>query len=46
MLANDGIETEGSWGTDSAGQERVGPAAGTSGECGIAEKDLNNTCGH
>jgi hypothetical protein len=47
MLTNDGVTTEGSWGTDSAGQERVGPGAGgSSDECGIAAKDLSNTCGH
>ncbi len=46
MLTNDGMTTEGSWGTDSAGQERVGPAAGSSGECGIVDKDLSNSCGH
>ena len=47
MLANDGVTTEGSWGTDSAVQERVGPAAGgSSDECGIVAEDLSNTCGH
>lgn len=47
MLANDAATTEGSWGTDSADAERQGPGVdGSSGECGIATKDLGNTCGH
>ena len=46
MESTDGVATEGSWGHDSAGGERVGPGAGgSSGQCGITGKDLSNTCG-
>lgn len=46
ILATDGKTTEGSWGQDSAGNERSGPAAGgASAECGIEVKDLTNHCG-
>ena len=46
MIARDGAVTEGSWGADGNGVERQGPAAGgSSGECGIATKDVGNTCG-
>jgi plastocyanin len=41
VLASDGAATEGSWGSDSAGAERLGPgAAGESGLCGHAMKSL------
>jgi hypothetical protein len=47
VLANDGAGTEGSWGTDGSGAERIGPAAGgSSGVCGITTKSVANTCGH
>jgi hypothetical protein len=46
VLANDGDTTEGSWGPDSRGVERIGPAAGgASGVCGITTKSVANTCG-
>jgi plastocyanin len=46
VVATDGAATEGSWGEDGAGTERVGPgAAGSSGACGIATKSLIDTCG-
>jgi hypothetical protein len=45
VLATDGVVAEGAWGPDSAGGERKGPGpAGSSGECGIAAKDLSNSC--
>ena len=45
LLATDGDVTEGSWGRDSAGAERQGPASGgASGECGIVVKNLTNSC--
>lgn len=44
VLATDGANTEGSWGTDSGGGERTGPmAGGASGQC-VANKDVTNTC--
>ena len=47
VIADDGSNTEGSWGTDSQGVERTGPAAGgVSGVCGISTKSLANRCGH
>jgi hypothetical protein len=46
VLANDGGTTEGSWGTDSDGIERSGPAGdGGSGVCGMTVKDVSNACG-
>jgi hypothetical protein len=46
MLTGDGGTTEGSWGSDSTGAERVGPGAGgASLACGMTEKDLQNSCG-
>lgn len=46
VLATDGVDVEGSWGTDSAGTERGGPGAdGSSGQCGVVTKDLSNSCG-
>jgi len=46
MLANDEATTEGSWGTDSSGAERIGPGAGgVSNECLMELKDLGNVCG-
>jgi plastocyanin len=45
LLADDGALTEGSWGTDGTGDERTGPGAGgSSGQCGITQKDLANEC--
>jgi len=46
VVANDGVSTEGSWGQDSAGNERSNfGATGASNRCGMSEKDLGNTCG-
>ncbi len=46
MVARDAAATEGSWGTDSAGNERQGPGtAGSSGQCGSTAKDVSNRCG-
>lgn len=46
VVADDGADREGSWGTDSFGSERQGPApGGASGECGFEIKDLSNACG-
>ena len=46
MIAQDGSGTEGSWGKDAAGLERVGPgASGSSGACGVTTKDVSNLCG-
>lgn len=42
MSGDNGFGHEGSWGTDSLGQERNG--AVPSGECGSFEKDLAGTC--
>ena len=45
LVATDGVVTEGSWGRDSAGVERQGPAAGgASGACGVVVKSLTNSC--
>ena len=45
VVATDGAVTEGSWGRNSAGVERQGPAdGGASGECGIVGKSLANRC--
>lgn len=47
LVATDGASTEGSWGEDSRGAERVGPAAGgASGMCGVTAKSVANGCGH
>ncbi len=44
VLATDGVDTEGSWGVDGSGTERVGPdAGGASGQC-VATKSLTNAC--
>ncbi len=46
MLATDGADLEGSWGKDSSGGERVGPGtSGSSNQCGMADKSLDNVCG-
>jgi plastocyanin len=46
IIADDNGTVEGSWGKNSAGNERVGPGAGgSSGQCGILTKDVSNTCG-
>jgi len=46
ILADDDATVEGSWGKNGAANERIGPGAGgASGQCGIATKDLTNTCG-
>jgi hypothetical protein len=46
VLANDAGTIEGSWSTDSAGNERSGPGVGgVSAECGKTSKDLANSCG-
>ena len=44
VLAGDGAGKEGSWGEDSAGDERHGPLGGASGQCGATTKVLANTC--
>lgn len=47
VVASDGATTEGAWGNDGSGSERVGPGAnGASLECGITQKSLSNSCGH
>jgi len=47
LVVNNGAGKEGSWGTDSAGVERVGPALdGSSGQCGVTNRNLANICGH
>lgn len=39
--------TEGSWGTDSAGTERLGPGTGgSSGQCSVTTLSTTNVCGH
>ncbi len=46
VLADDGATVEGSWRTDSAGNERSGPGAGgVSAQCGMTSKDVGNACG-
>ncbi len=46
VTAADANATEGSWGVDGTGQERVGPGpGGSSGACGTTGKSLSNTCG-
>ena len=38
---------EGSWGTDSAGTERIGPGTGgSSGQCTVTSLSTTNVCGH
>jgi len=45
IVATNGATREGAWGDDSAGQGRTGPGpGGSSGACGIAGKDLSNSC--
>ncbi|MCP3978233.1 MAG: hypothetical protein GY716_02720 [bacterium] len=45
VLTTDGQTTEGSWGTDSLGNERDGPGAGgSSSECLANDKDLSDAC--
>ena len=45
VIVNDGT-TEGSWGLDSSDVERVGPGTnGSSAQCGVVDKNLDNTCG-
>ena len=47
IVVVDGSGSEGSWGQDGAGAERVGPGSGSSsGQCGVTTKDTSNTCGH
>jgi hypothetical protein len=47
VLADDGTATEGSWGRNSASQERNGPGLdGSSSQCGILDKSVINTCGN
>ena len=39
--------SEGSWGTDSAGTERLGPGtSGSSGQCTVTSLSTTNVCGH
>jgi len=39
--------TEGSWGTDSAGTQRLGPGTGgSSGQCSVTALSTTNACGH
>jgi hypothetical protein len=46
LVSRDAGTVEGSWGRNSAGNERSGPGAGgASGACGITAKNLTNTCG-
>lgn len=46
VVAHDGAGTEGSWGRDGAGTERVGPGpGGASLVCGIALKSIASACG-
>ena len=45
-VADNGVETEGSWGEDSAGNERSTYGLnGSSVRCEMIDKDLTNTCG-
>ena len=47
MTVRDTNNREGSWGKDSAGLERVGPAGdGSSAQCGVTARDISNACGH
>jgi predicted outer membrane repeat protein len=46
VVATDGSGNEGSWGRNSAGQERNGPGpGGSSGLCSATGKDLSSSCG-
>lgn len=46
VVATDSAGVEGSWGVDSAGQERLGPGnGGASGTCAVV-KSAANACGH
>ena len=46
IQATNGSDVEGSMGQDSIGTERVGPGPnGSSGMCGVTDKDLSNSCG-
>ncbi len=46
MVVTSGAK-EGSWGRDSAGIERIGPGSGgSSGQCGVTQRVVTNTCGH
>ncbi|MCI4355270.1 MAG: DNRLRE domain-containing protein [Thermoplasmata archaeon] len=46
VVADDGAATEGSWGRATPLQERNGPGLnGSSGQCGIVDKSLANSCG-
>ena len=46
MLVRDSTGDEGSWGKDGTGAERDGPGTGgSSGQCGVNDKHLGNTCG-
>ncbi len=45
IMSNNGVATEGMWGSSSAGVERDGPmAGGASGVCSMFTKDLANSC--
>ena len=44
VLAGNGGALEGSWGLDSAGNERSGPMGGASGQCGHTAKTIVNSC--
>jgi hypothetical protein len=45
LVADDGQATEGSWGRNSGGFERYGPApGGDSGLCGVTSKDPGSVC--
>jgi hypothetical protein len=46
IVVNTG-SSEGSWGTDSAGTERLGPGSGgSSGQCSVTTLSTTNVCGH
>ena len=46
IVANNDAHAEGSWGADSAGNERTGPGTnGASNQCRVTIKDLTNACG-
>ena len=47
LVATNGASTEGPWGRDSAGVERVGPGTGgSSAVCSMTGKNVANACGH
>lgn len=47
VVATNGTSTEGAWGDDRSGAERVGPGSGgVSGVCGMTAKNVTNACGH